>query len=45
MERDYAEAFKTTMDREIHGDHFGWNPTISVEGSIATFYSPVFNKI
>ena len=39
MERDYAEAFKTTMNWEIHGDHFGWNPTISVEGSTASFHS------
>ena len=33
IERDYAEALKSEFDMEIQSEAFGFNQTLSIEGS------------
>ena len=39
-ERDYAERLMKQLDGEIQSDHFGDNPTLSMEGSTLHYHGP-----
>ena len=36
--RDYAEAIKCCFNHQIYAEHFGFSPTIKLEGATATFH-------
>ena len=38
-ERDYAEAVSLRFNKEIHGDNFGYTPSLVMEGSTLTYHN------